>query len=143
MNPREPEHDQAGIIAVYLVVNGSLNMTAGKIASQAFQVCQRLLRAADDPGFDPQTREMIHAWERQGTRTICRIAETEAVFERVCAEAPGITLVDEGVFGCEPDSATIHAVFPCRRDQTPKILRHKRVQLLMSPVGAEGEPLSV
>lgn len=133
MNPREPEQDQDAIISVYLIVNGALGMTAGKIASQAFQVCQRLLRAADDPSFDTEVRTMIHAWEQQGTRTICRVAETEQVFERVCNEAPGITLIDEGVFGCEPDSKTIHAVFPCRRDQTPKIIRHKRCQLLMTP----------
>jgi Peptidyl-tRNA hydrolase PTH2 len=118
-------------IAVYLVVNGPLGLNAGKIASQAFQACQRLLR---DSGTDPERRRLIAAWEHEGTRTICRVAETEAVFERVRREVPGITLVDEGIYGCAPQSRTIHASWPVRRSALPRMLAHKRVPLLVMPL---------
>jgi hypothetical protein len=121
------------VIAVYLVVNGGLAMSAGKVASQAFQACWRLLRAAEAPDCDPVRRELIAAWENQGTRTICRIAETQAVFRRVCREVPGITLVDEGIYGCAPNSPTIHASWPVRRADAPRMLSHKRVPLLSAP----------
>ena len=117
-------------IAIYLVVNGALVLSAGKIASQAFQACRRILRAAED---DPPRRALISAWEREGTRTICRIAETEAVFDRVCREVPGITFVDEGVYGCAPGSRTVHASWPVRRSALPRMLTHKRVPLLVAP----------
>lgn len=115
---------------MYLVVNGPLAMSAGKIASQAFQVCERMLRAAARPGFDSGLRSLLDAWVEQGTRTICRVAETPTTFERVCREVPGVTLVDEGIYGCPPASATIHAAWPTRRQSTPPMLKHKRVPLL-------------
>src|SRR5438034_6897112 len=109
---------QENPIAVYLVVNGSLGLSAGKIASQAFQACQRLLHKART---DSEHRRLIAAWEREGTTTICRVAETETVFERVCREVPGITFIDEGVFGCAPQSRTIHASWPVRRKSLPRM----------------------
>ena len=120
-------------IAIYLVVNGSLGLSAGKVASQAFQACRRILRAAE---ADPRQQELIAAWEREGTRTICRVAETESVFARVCREVPGITFVDEGVYGCAPLSRTVHASWPVRRSLLPRMLSHKRVPLLASPTAS-------
>jgi hypothetical protein len=117
-------------IAIYLIVNGALDLSAGKIASQAFQACQRLFRASEN---DQARRRLLAAWEREGTRTICRVAETAEVFERVCREVPGITFVDEGIYGCAPQSRTVHASWPVRRSALPRMLTHKRVPLLLTP----------
>jgi hypothetical protein len=108
-------------------------MTAGKIASQAFQACERMLRAASAPDSDPGLHAKLRTWTDQGTRTICRVAETSVVFKRVCREVPGITVVDEGLYGCPPGSATIHASWPTSRRDTPRMLTHKRVPLLATP----------
>lgn len=136
MNPRDPQaHAPEEIVEAVLVVNGSLGMNAGKIASQAFQAARLMLRTLEQDG-SPQIRELLERWERDGTRTICRVAETAAVFDRVCREASGVVFVDEGVYGCEPDSPTVFAAFPHRRSERPQVLSHKRVQLYREPAAA-------
>lgn len=60
-------------LACYLIVNGPLGMSAGKIATQAFQRLQEAC-AADRCGEDE--RATLRFWKTNGTRTITRIAET-------------------------------------------------------------------
>lgn len=121
-------------LEIYLIVNGSITgMTAGKVASQAFQVAQRLLRAAEHPDTSPALRAALEQWEAEGTCTICRVAETAHVFDRARAELDAVTMIDEGVYGCPPGSATIIATWPVRRSQAPRALRHKRIRLLTAP----------
>lgn len=128
-------------LAVYLVVNGPLGMSAGKIAAQAFQAAQRLFAAA--PAAGPAERAALTRWQSQGTRTITRVAETPHVFERVCAEVPGVVMVDEGLTEVEPDSATIFASWPLVYRNPPRALRHRRCPLLRAPGSAGArEPAS-
>jgi peptidyl-tRNA hydrolase len=134
MNPFDPEHDNPDdILAIYLIVNGSVPMTAGKIASQTFQACRSLLRAADRGACSDHQRELLEQWERGGTRTICKIAPTAHLFDRCRQEIPGITHIDEGIYGCAPDTPTTHASWPLFRGDLPRPLRHKRIKLLDTP----------
>lgn len=101
-------------------------MSAGKIAAQSFQAAQRLL----DSG---QWAAELVRWQREGTCTRVRIAQTPAVFARACRELPGVLMVDEGVTEVEPDSATCFATAPLE-DPLPQILSHKRMPVLNAPV---------
>jgi peptidyl-tRNA hydrolase len=131
MNPRDPCIDCPDeVLAVYVVVNGSLGMSSGKIVSQTFQVAQRLFRHARDA--DPEMKELIQAWEEQGTRTISRIATSEAIFDRVCRELPGVVMCDEGLTEVPPNSNTMFATFPIYRGELPRMLKHRKVPLLTS-----------
>jgi len=128
MNPRDPlAHSPGDILAVYLVVNGSLGMSAGKIGSQCFQAAQRLFSAAPD---DPGLAALLKDWEEQGTRTITRVALTETLFARACRELPGVAMIDEGLTEVPEDSATVFATHPIRRNQLPRMLCHRKVPLL-------------
>lgn len=118
--------DPTQILEIYLVVNGALNMSAGKIASQSFQAAQRLIDAANDPSCDPAHRQRIEQWKQQGTRTICRLAQTQHIFDRLRQEVPGATMVDEGLTEVQPGSATVHATWPIWRNQAPRMIKHKR-----------------
>lgn len=131
MNQRDPFADNPDeILAVYLIINGSLEMSAGKIAAQCFQVAQRLLRAAEAPETDPNLVAALADWERQGTRTITRIALSETLFERVCHDLDGVLMVDEGLTEVPANSATVFATWPLRRGELPRMLRHRSVPLL-------------
>ena len=120
-------------LACYLIVNGPLGMSAGEIAAQAFQAFQRLQALADSGDCSDREQFALEFWKRNGTRTITRIAETSAAFERACRELPGITMVDEGLTEIDPGSATIHATWPLPRHPSPKLCSHKRVPLLQGP----------
>lgn len=120
-------------LAVFLVVNGPLGMSAGKVAAQVFQAAQRLYAAARGAG--PAERAALARWESGGTRTITRIAETAHVFARVVAEVPGVVMVDEGLNEVEPGSATVFASWPLAYRQAPRALRHRRCPLLRAPGG--------
>lgn len=119
--------------ACYLIVNGPLGMPAGKIAAQAFQAFQRLQRAYEAGECSSEQAEALEFWKANGTRTITRIAETPAAFERATRELPGIAMIDEGLTEIAPDSPTIHATWPLTRNPTPKMCQHKRVKLLEGP----------
>lgn len=114
-------------LSVYLIVNGPLSMSAGKIAAQAFQACQRLLDRAE---HDVQLADTLTAWRQEGTCTITREAQTPAVFARARSELDCVEMIDEGLTEVEPGSVTMLAVGPIRRSQEPRMLRHKRVKLL-------------
>lgn len=122
-----PEVADEDILSVYLIVNGPLGMSAGKIAAQAFQVSLLLLAEGRE---NAQLAARLIDWNRQGWRTVVRIAETPAVFERVVAEVEGVTLCDEGLTEVETGAATIFASWPYRRGDAPKVLSHKKVPLL-------------
>jgi peptidyl-tRNA hydrolase len=122
--------EEQEILEIYLVVNGALGMSPGKIASQAFQAGQRLFAHAAAPDAESELRQLLDRWKRQGTRTICRVAETQHVFDRVCAEVPGATMVDDGMTEVAPDTATVHATWPIWRHQAPTAIKHKRCRML-------------
>jgi peptidyl-tRNA hydrolase len=123
------ELNNEDILAIYLIVNGPLQMSPGKIAAQAFQAAQRLFAAASSGQADSQLQALA-AWQAQGTRTITRIAETDHIFQRACDELDGVVMIDEGMTEVPPDSATVFATWPLRRGDLPRMLRHKRVPLL-------------
>lgn len=125
---------EPGELAVYLVVNGPLGMSAGKVAAQAFQAAQRLYQAARAEGACPEQLAALARWEREGTRTITRLAETAHVFTRVCEEVPGVVMVDEGLTEVAPDSPTVFASWPIPYARPPRPLRHRRCPLLRQPV---------
>jgi peptidyl-tRNA hydrolase len=120
-------------LAVYLVVNGALGMSAGKIAAQSFQAAQRLLRQAEG---DSELAGAIAEWEAEGTRTCTRLAKTQHVFDRLVAEVPGALMVDEGMTEVEPGSATCFASAPVRRSALPRMLRHKAIAVMRVPAEA-------
>lgn len=113
--------------SVYVIANGPLGMSQGKLAAQTFQACQRLL---DQANFDPDLAERLSAWRTHGTRTIVREAQTCNVFDRIQREVPGIGMVDEGMNEVPPGSLTSWASIPLWPDERPQVLNHKRVPLL-------------
>jgi peptidyl-tRNA hydrolase len=131
VNPLDPEcHDQDNILACYIILNGSLNMSAGKACAQAFQACQRLLTAYKRGTGSRKQRADLREWRANGTRTICRIANTEHLFARCCHELDGVALIDEGLTEIPTGSITFLATWPIRRGQAPRLLRHKNIPLL-------------
>lgn len=107
------------VLSVYVIVNGSLGMSAGKIAAQAFHCGWHVGR------YGPTS----DAWMAQGRRCVVRVAETEHVFTRVIEECEGHLQCDEGLTEVEHGAATTFVTIPYRRDSAPKILSHKRCQL--------------
>lgn len=101
-------------------------MSAGKIAAQSFQAAQRLFA-------DGRFAVELEAWQRAGTCTRVRIAQTPAVFARACRELPGALMVDEGVTEVAAGAATCFATAPLE-DPLPQILSHKRMPVLNAPV---------
>ncbi len=124
-------------LAVYLIINGSLEMSAGKIAAQSFQAAQRLFLASEDDG---NLSSLLAQWQARGTCTRTRIALSPAVFERACRDLPGALMIDEGVTEVEPGSATCFATYPIDENDLPRILRHKRVPVLNAPVVHVSQP---
>jgi peptidyl-tRNA hydrolase len=117
-------------LSVYLIINGPLNMSTGKIAAQAFQAAQRLFARAQDPDASPEHAQALAEWLAEGTCTITRVAETDVVFERARQELDCVEMVDEGLTEVQPGSCTMLAVGPIRRSQEPRMLRHKRCRLM-------------
>jgi len=120
----EPRLD---VLRVYLVVNGPLGMSEGKIAAQAFQACQRLMVAARVASSELPL--LVERWEEH-TTTIARVAKTPRMFERVKAEVPGVVMVDEGYTEVAPGSETVFASWPLLIGELPKILKNEKVPLL-------------
>lgn len=120
------------VLSVYIVLNGSLRMSPGKAASQAFHCGVRLMEAIVDSAFGDAvaTGQETNAWLGQGRRVVVRVAETPHTFDRVMEECVGIAQQDEGLTEVERGSFTAFVTMPYRRDSIPKILTHKRVQLL-------------
>jgi len=112
------------VVSVYVVLNGTLGMSPGKTAAQTFH-CGWLL-ARTQPWFD----HIEGQWMNQGRRVVVRVAETEHVFHRVMSECAGVAQRDEGLQEVERGSITAFVTVPYRRAEVPKILTHKKVQLL-------------
>ena len=113
-----------------MIINGPLNMSAGKIAAQVFQAAQRLFAAADT-----DQAELLRQWQENGTCTRVRIALTPATFERACRELDGVAMVDEGVNEVAPDTTTCFATYPIDDGQPlPRILTHKRCPVLNAEI---------
>lgn len=115
--------DTSQIPAVYVVINGPLEMSPGKIAAQTFQACQRLHASIPLEHFG-----RVRDWGEH-TTTIARIATTPTVWERVKAEVDGRVMVDEGYTEVEPGSETCFASWPLLRDEVPKILSNAKCPL--------------
>lgn len=127
------EFERQQVLRVYLIFNGPLGMSPGKMAAQAFQACQRLYRAADaegpqDMGMLPLHKQLAH-WARH-TTTITRVAQTPTMWERVKAECDGVIMVDEGYTEVDPGSETCFATWPISMSAAPKILSNAKVPLL-------------
>lgn len=123
----------ADIPRVYLVVNGPLGMSTGKIAAQTFQACERLHRCiVQIDGEYRQTfeiRQAIRKWKAH-TTTIARVALTPKIFERVCEEIEGVVMVDEGYTEVAAGSRTVFASWPMRQEHAPALLSNKKIPLL-------------
>ena len=126
--PRDYSHlAREDPLCVYVIVNGTLAMGPGKLASQAFQAA---LWMCTDSQLGPEWHTEIARWQEEGARTVVRVAETPTVWERICVEAPGLVLEDEGLTEVERGARTVFVSWPLRRSQAPKIFSHKRVPLL-------------
>lgn len=123
--------DVATIPRVILVFNGPLEMSEGKIAAQAFQACDRLREAAvGEVGSDAQVLgELLSVW-KEHTTTIARKAKTSHIFERVCAEVPGVPMIDEGYTEVPAGSVTCWVSWPMLLADLPRILSNGKVPLL-------------
>jgi peptidyl-tRNA hydrolase len=120
------------IPAVYLVVNGTLDMSPGKIAAQSFQACERMFEEQHAEGRD-DVRDRIAEW-RRFTTTIVRVAKTSTMWERVKAEVEGVIMVDDdGGLGTTEGTAGLETCFvswPMLPPDAPKILSNSKVPLL-------------
>jgi peptidyl-tRNA hydrolase len=129
MNNLDPQaNSPEEIISCYLIINGPLGMSAGKIASQSAQAMLSLAEAYRLGAGTEEQRANYKKW-LQGTRTITRIAETESIFERACKDLPGYTFYDAGYTEIEA-GPTIHISWPIPRKPGHKITRHKKCPLL-------------
>ncbi len=118
---------------VFLIVNGELGMSAGKMAAQSFQAAQRLL---DLEGQDPLLKERLISWRSDGTRTRTKVAPTQHLFDRAMANLvphTAVVMVDEGQTEVAPGTATVIATHPLDENDLPQILRHKRIRTLTHP----------
>lgn len=135
MNSLDPQaSNPEDIIACYLIINGPIGMSAGKIASQSAQAMLQLNQAYERGKGTAKQRENYQLW-LDGTRTITRIAETEQIFERACNELDGYTFYDAGYTEIEP-GPTIHISWPIPRSPGHRMIRHKRCPLL------QGKPIT-
>jgi peptidyl-tRNA hydrolase len=125
-----PPVEDADVLSVYVVLNGSLGMTPGKAASQAFHVGW-LARYMLNHAYvgDAEGTALWRAWEGQGRRVVVRLAETANVFKRAVAECDGMVQRDEGLTEVDAGSATALVTVPYARADAPKVLSHKRLQL--------------
>lgn len=110
---------------VVLVVNGTLGLSEGKRIGQAFQAAARwqhvLKNSYPDRSLD---------WILAGTRTVVKIAKTQAIWERVISEIQGFVMKDEGFTEVERDTPTIFVCYPFLHKDRPKLLDSKKVKLL-------------
>lgn len=131
--------DHADVPRVVLVVNGPLKLSKGKLGAQTAQAIERLFREREQVGittFDEDTvaaAEQFDAW-RKYTTTITREAKTTAMFDRVCAEVPGVLMIDEGFTEVEPDTPTVFASWPAVRADEHKLLSNGKVVLMSDKV---------
>ena len=129
--PDIPDED---IVSIYVIVNGSLGMTPGKIAAQVFHAATNVGREIErcmwsGTAYGNHGQE-FEEYLKQGRRVVVRVAETKGVFMRAWGELGGFQQIDEGLTQVDRGSHTCFATYPIRRGDAPKILSHKRIQLL-------------
>ena len=117
------------IPAIYIVINGPLGMSTGKIAAQTFQVFERLSSEIVAVGNEQACERFYRDW-REHTTTIVRVAKTPMMWERVKAEVGGVVMVDEGYTEVDPGTETCFASWPLLLAEVPKILSNAKVPLL-------------
>lgn len=117
---------------VCIVVNGPLGMGEGKAIGQAFQAALRMFFhiGSADPDTADDLASLWSAWKARGTRTIVKIADTPAMFERICREVPGYVMRDEGHTEVDAGAATLFISHPFLHKDRPKVLNNKKCQLL-------------
>jgi peptidyl-tRNA hydrolase len=132
-----PDVAPEDIVTVYVVINGSLDMSTGKTAAQVWHTGWRLILEFQR-NWATHYRESAQAmreWYNQGQRVAVRLAETQFLFDRVMAETEGVAQQDEGMNEVERGAVTVWVTRPYRRDEVPKILNHKKVQAYGDPRG--------
>ena len=117
---RHPDLNRDEIPEVVLVF-APVEMSKGKAVGQAFQAAIRCL---------DQTDESVNKWFEEGTRTIVKVAKTEAIFDRVCQEVEGEVMVDEGYTEVDPGTMTLFVSRPFLHRERPSILDNKKLSLL-------------
>ena len=139
-----PERATEDILSVYVVLNGTLGMSPGKAAAQSFHIGWVLASGIEalnwaylnevypdwiDGRKVSKILDRNFQWLTQGRRVVTRLAETENVWERAKQELDGFLTLDEGMTEVEHGAETALVTFPMYRDEIPKILTHKRLQL--------------
>jgi len=115
-----------------VIVNGSLGMSGGKIAAQAFHCGWRIAELPTHTYEENEFLELedaLYEWENQGRRVVVRVAKTQAIFDRVMEETKGVAQQDEGLTEVERGSITAWVTIPYKRSEVPKILSNNKVQL--------------
>jgi len=110
---------------VVLVINGSLDLSEGKLIGQAFQAAARWLHIKRNSYPDDSLN-----WILAGTRTIVKVAKTPAIWERIVSEIQGFVMKDEGFTEVERETPTIFICYPFLHKDRPKLLDNKKVKML-------------
>ena len=113
------------ITEVVLVINGSLDLSEGKLIGQAFQAAARWLHPKRNSYPDDSLN-----WVCEGTRTIVKVAKTQAIWERIVSEIQGFVMIDEGFTEVERETPTIFICYPFLHKDRPKLLDNKKVKML-------------
>jgi peptidyl-tRNA hydrolase len=121
--------DDRDVLSVYVVVNGSLGMSPGKVAAQAFHGGQSLYVKYFTGELMADGMSAMDEWVGQGRRVVVRLAETDHLFNRAKRECLGIVQRDEGLTEVPHGAQTVFITIPYTRKDAPKILSHKKIQL--------------
>lgn len=119
-----PSVEPQDIVSVYVVLNGALNMSPGKIAAQSFH-CGWYLGQA----IVTNRGVLYEKWMEQGRRVVVRIAKTQHVFDRAMEETTGFAQMDEGLTEVPRGTITAFVTIPYVRSDVPKILSHNKLPL--------------
>lgn len=118
-------------VVMYLVVNKSLNLTAGKIAAQIGHLVEYLIEdllTYRREGIIWTNDEELSYVEYRNTGTtkiILKADEDQWSELKVLAE---VIIVDEGRTECPPNSETVLGFFPMRKSEAPDVI--KKLSLL-------------
>lgn len=121
-------------LVVYLVVRGSLGMSAGKVAAQCGHAVQMLLLAYGDLERRAPDLEPVEATRLQDTREwlggIYRkvvLTADDAAWEAIKNELDGFLVRDVGLTEVASGAETAMALWPVRKSQAHKRIRRLRV----------------
>ena len=117
-------------VVMYLVVNKSLNLTAGKIAAQIGHCCEKLALDACYQLFGQYDKQQDKDWKEYlntGTTKIVLAASLEQ-WAAIKENGSCLVIVDEGRTECPPNSETVLGFFPMRKSEAPDVI--KKLSLL-------------